>query len=113
MDIDREYSLSDIAIITRAGPAKILGLENKGHLGAGADADITVYTPDRNFETMFAWPMMVVKAGTLIMEDGEFRNHSKGSLLQVSANYDREYNETIEQWYERHYSLPLREIAIR
>lgn len=113
MDIDREYSLSDIAIITRAGPAKILGLENKGHLGVGADADITVYTPDRNFETMFAWPMMVVKAGTLIMEDGEFRNHSKGSLLQVSPNYDREYNETIEQWYERHYSLPLREIAIR
>src|SRR5207244_9595614 len=44
-DLDREYSLYEIAIITRAGPARILGLKNKGHLGPGADADITIYTP--------------------------------------------------------------------
>jgi len=42
-DLDREYSLNEIAIITRAGPARLLGLKNKGHLGAGADADITIY----------------------------------------------------------------------
>ena len=48
-DMDREYSLGDIAVITRAGPAKILGLTDKGHLGSGADADITVYTPDDNY----------------------------------------------------------------
>ncbi|GMQ80074.1 MAG: formylmethanofuran dehydrogenase subunit A [Planctomycetia bacterium] len=53
-DLDREYSLYEIAIITRAGPAKILGLADKGHLGPGADADITLYTPDGNRETMFA-----------------------------------------------------------
>ncbi len=45
-DLDREYTLSEIAIITRAGPARILGLKHKGHLGPGADADITIYTPD-------------------------------------------------------------------
>ena len=38
-NLTREYSLNDIAIITRAGPARILGLKNKGHLGVGADAD--------------------------------------------------------------------------
>src|SRR5262245_40963220 len=32
-DLTREYSLYEIAIITRAGPAKLLGLPNKGHLG--------------------------------------------------------------------------------
>jgi len=55
-DLDREYSLSEIAIITRAGPARILGLKHKGHLGPGADADITIYTPSPNQETMFELP---------------------------------------------------------
>ena len=32
-ELDREYSLSEICIITRSGPARILGLKNKGHLG--------------------------------------------------------------------------------
>ena len=42
-DLDREYTLEEIAIITRAGPARLLGLRDKGHLGVGADADITIY----------------------------------------------------------------------
>ena len=33
--IAREYTLNEIAIITRAGPARLLGLPHKGHLGAG------------------------------------------------------------------------------
>ena len=46
-DITREYTLYEICIITRSGPAKILGLKNKGHLAPGADADLTVYTPNK------------------------------------------------------------------
>src|SRR4029078_2812721 len=42
-ELDREYTLSEIAIITSAGPARALGLPQKGHLGVGADADGTVY----------------------------------------------------------------------
>ena len=42
-DLDREYTLEEIAIITRAGPARMLGLRDKGHLGVGADADVTIY----------------------------------------------------------------------
>ena len=38
-----EYTLSEIAIITSAGPARALGLSQKGHLGVGADADVTIY----------------------------------------------------------------------
>ena len=29
--IDREYSLYEIAIMTRAGPARSLGLKDRGH----------------------------------------------------------------------------------
>jgi len=42
-DLSREYTLQEIAIITRAGPARALGLQHKGHLGIGADADLTLY----------------------------------------------------------------------
>ncbi|NIQ05587.1 MAG: formylmethanofuran dehydrogenase subunit A, partial [Candidatus Korarchaeota archaeon] len=47
--IDRELTFYEIAIMTRAGQAKALGLKNKGHLGIGADADIAIY--DMNPET--------------------------------------------------------------
>jgi formylmethanofuran dehydrogenase subunit A len=43
---DREYSWNDVAIVTRASPAKILGLEDRGHLGVGAKADVSVYDID-------------------------------------------------------------------
>src|SRR5207253_5457303 len=42
--LTREYTLGEIAIVTRAGPARLLGLKGKGHLGPGADADVTIYT---------------------------------------------------------------------
>src|SRR5205085_3781749 len=33
--IAREYSLNDIAMMTRAAPARLLGLRDRGHLGPG------------------------------------------------------------------------------
>ena len=58
-DLDREYTLEEIAIITRAGPARLLGLRDKGHLGVGADADITIYDDRDDREAMFAAPRHV------------------------------------------------------
>ena len=111
-DLDREYSLSDIAIITRAGPARILGLKNKGHLGVGADADVTVYTPDANFEKMFAWPKMVIKAGEILVSDGEFRKQAAGKLIDAQPEYDREADPSIESWFEKRLSYPLNPIEL-
>ena len=40
------------------------GLSSKGHLGVGADADVTVYEPDAiTWSRMFATPRYVVKGG--------------------------------------------------
>ena len=50
-ELDREYTLSEIAIITSAGPARALGLPHKGHLGIGADADVAIYNEDAR-----TWP---------------------------------------------------------
>src|SRR5204863_1962780 len=72
-DLDREYSLYEIAIITRASPARILGLTHKGHLGVGADGDVTIYTPSADRKAMFELPRYVLKAGEVIVEQGEIR----------------------------------------
>ena len=72
MDLDREYSLSEIAIVTRAGPARLLGLKDKGHLGVGADADVTIYDEQDNREEMFKTARYVLKDGQLFIKDHEF-----------------------------------------
>ncbi|MCH2180494.1 MAG: formylmethanofuran dehydrogenase subunit A [Mariniblastus sp.] len=108
LDLDREYTLSEIAIITRAGPARILGLNNKGHLGVGADADVVVYTPSPDFEEMFSWPWMVVKAGKIVVQNGEFQDPVAGKTLSVSRDFDTGRVGQIEDWFSDHYSISVR-----
>src|SRR2546430_7056563 len=69
----REYTLSEIAVVTRAGPARLLGLKHKGHLGAGADADVTIYADDPDRAQMFATPRHVIKGGIVVVEEGQLR----------------------------------------
>jgi formylmethanofuran dehydrogenase subunit A len=58
-ELTREYTLSEIAIISSAGPARALGLPHKGHVGVGADADIAIYNEDADVTRMFAYPRYV------------------------------------------------------
>ncbi len=104
-DLEREYTLTEIAIITRAGPARMLGLSHKGHLGIGADADITVYTPNSDVQTMFALPRFVFKAGELIVEHGEIRRVPYGPVLCVEPAYDPTILRHVEPWFEEHYAM--------
>jgi formylmethanofuran dehydrogenase subunit A len=111
-DLTREYTLGEIAIITRAGPARILGLKNKGHLGPGADADITIYTPHENQEAMFELPRMVIKAGRVIVEQGEMREPVSGNTLHVAPEYDRAVESDIQEWFEKYYSIRWRNYPV-
>jgi formylmethanofuran dehydrogenase subunit A len=111
-DLDREYTLNEICIITRAGPAKILGLKNKGHLGPGADADITIYTPHDNKEVMFELPRYVIKAGQMIVELGEIRDPVRGKTLHVSPDYDHGVEADIADWFEKYYSIRFRNYPV-
>lgn len=104
-DMNREYSLSEIAIITRAGPARLLGLTQKGHLGIGADADITVYRDEENRESMFAVPRYVIKGGEIVVEDFEIRNVVAGRTLATSRSFDVDAQLNIEKWFSEQYSI--------
>lgn len=111
-DLDREYTLNEIAIITRAGPARLLGLQDKGHLGPGADADITIYTPQQDKELMFQLPRYVIKAGQLLIEDGEIRAAPNGRSLYVAPEYDQEIEKDIAAWFEQFYSIRFRNYPV-
>ena len=110
--LDREYTLNEIAIVTRAGPARVLGLKNKGHLGPGADADITIYEEDADKEKMFSAPRYVVKDGNLIIEDHEFRGDNEGRILHVSPGYDPDIEKVIKPFFESYYSIRFENYAV-
>jgi formylmethanofuran dehydrogenase subunit A len=73
---DAEYSLYELAEITRTNSARQLGLENKGHLGIGADADIAIYDMDENtdgreLEKRLGNCSFLLKGGEAIIREGE------------------------------------------
>lgn len=111
-DLEREYTLNEIAIITRAGPARILGLKHKGHLGPGADADITIYTPHENKETMFELPRTVIKSGQILVDQGEIRETLIGKTLHVEPEYDHAVEPDIQEWFEKYYSIRWRNYPV-
>ena len=97
--IKREYSLYEIAVMTRAAPARSLGLRGKGHLGVGADADVVIYTPAQDIEQMFAHPRYVFKNGELMVKDAK--------VIKIPSSYTHvvkpEYDPDIEKLIKAHY----------
>jgi formylmethanofuran dehydrogenase subunit A len=116
--LDREYTLNEIAIITRAAPARRLGLRDKGHLGIGADADVTIYHDRADREEMFATPRYVIKGGELAVEEGELRRSDDGLVLSSRAPFDPEVDRVLEPLFGRRYTVafdhyPVRDPALR
>ena len=111
-ELDREYSLNEIAIITRAGPARCLGLSNKGHLGVGADADITIYDDQQDKELMFNAPRYVFKSGIPIISNHEFCEDHIGRLLHVAPDYDETIVDSVRPFFEDYYSIEFDNYAV-
>ena len=111
-ELEREYSLYEIAIITRAGPARALGLKDKGHLGPGADADITIYDEMEDKEMMFNAPRYVIKSGNAIIENHEFRADHAGRILHVAPAYDESIVDSVRPFFENYYSIEFPNYAV-
>jgi formylmethanofuran dehydrogenase subunit A len=108
----REYTLSEIAIISRAGPARLLGLKGKGHLGVGADADVTIYADDRDRAKMFGTPHYVIKGGALVVAEGELRRAPPGRRLAVGPAYDPAVTRDLKRFFDQHASVSFENYAI-
>jgi formylmethanofuran dehydrogenase subunit A len=111
--IAREYTLGEIAIITRAGPARLLGLAHKGHLGPGADADVTVYARDPDLAKMFSTPRYVVKGGALVVEEGHLRRAPAGGRLRVAPGFDEAVLSDLRRHFERYSTVAFDNYPVR
>jgi len=104
INIEREYTLYEIAIITRAATAKIMGLKNKGHLGTGADADIAIYEfNENNIANSFSSAKYVIKDGRIVVKNGEIVENYKGKTYFV--NVDGEATDDIKEAFAKYYSI--------
>ena len=110
--IDREYSLYDIATMTRAAPAKSLGLKNRGHLGSGATADITVYSNNKNKEKMFSKPDYVFKDGELVVRKGKVTKVKNGVTHTLRPEFDKSIEKTLNSYFEKYQTVSLENFKI-
>ena len=110
--IAREYSLYEIAILTRAAPARILGLRDRGHLGSGAAADIAVYTEQADKEAMFARPDYVFKDGRLVVRDGALVDIAWGATHVARPAFDRGIERSLGDYFERFQTIRLEHFAV-
>jgi len=125
--IEREMTLYDIACMTRAGPAKSLGIgKRKGHLGAGADADIAVYSFNPKTTDSTQKPEAVVKAfesaaytikgGEIAVKDGEVvaLGHAKSTWWTDADGFDnKEVARDITDKFLKYYSLTLNNYPVQ
>ncbi|MFX1398741.1 MAG: formylmethanofuran dehydrogenase subunit A [Promethearchaeota archaeon] len=122
-DLDREYTLSDLCVVTRAGNAKTLGLKDRGHLGVGAIGDIALYKLDPSsmdgnmIEKAFSAAAYTIKDGQIVVKDGEITATPKGTTIcaegkiKVSA-YESMLEDVKARWRD-HYSINFNNYAVQ
>ena len=104
--IKREYTLYEIAVMSRSGPAKLYGFTDRGQLGAGAVADIAVYKQQRDRAGMFRKAALVFKDGELVVKDGEVSHYKQGKTLYTAPKFDKAIDKRLDRYYEDLYGLP-------
>jgi formylmethanofuran dehydrogenase subunit A len=110
--LDREYSLYEIATMTRSAPAKLIGLQDRGHLGIGAAADITVYTEQADKEAMFAKPDLVFKDGELVVKEGKVVKVVWGATHTAKPAFDTSVEKDIKQYFDRYHTMQMQNFKI-
>jgi formylmethanofuran dehydrogenase subunit A len=93
--------------MTRAAPAKLLGLTARGHLKAGAVADVAVYNDDRDRAKMFRAAALVFKDGELVVRDGSVVHCRWGRALTVKPQRDQAIDRRMRTYYDDRYGLAV------
>ena len=63
---------------------------------------MTVYVPDADRAAMFATPRFVVKAGELVVEEGQLRRAPAGRRLHVRPGYDPAVERGLKTYFDRY-----------
>lgn len=125
--IEREMDWTEIAIMTRAAPARILGLTDKGHLGVGADGDVSIYSirPEdvdaardhALVKKALSSALYTIKGGVVVAKEGRILAAPEGRTYWVDATVsdadrDRLMPE-IEDKFAKYYSVQLSNYAVQ
>ena len=124
-NIYREYTFGEIATVTRAATAKALGLKDKGHLGVGADGDVSVYHLDptawrpsmyRDLEKSLARAAYTIKGGEIVVKDGVVTATPLGSTFWVDSKIpeklEAEVLKEIEADFDKYYTVGFRNYPV-
>lgn len=121
-EIDREITLYELACMTRAGPAKALGLSHMyGGLTPGLDGDVVVYpynpeTADdpEEIETAFGNARYLFKTGELIINEGEIVSNGNKRTLWVDAKTEEnpQVMRDISEKFLRYYTVTQRNYEV-
>ena len=125
--ISRVFDFYDIAKMTRAGPARALGLgDMKGHLGVGADADVAIYnynpktmdptTDPAGIEKAFKDTAYTIKGGDIVVIDGEVVSKGNKRTIWVDATdgvLDPAIMQDIEKKFLRFYSVTMNNYPVQ
>ncbi len=112
--VDRELSLYEMAIVTRANPARTIGMAyRKGHLGAGADGDVTIYDIDpaslnpndtAALTSRLARPDYTIKDGRIVARQGEIVSVPEGRRFYcqpyVDEDLEKDMLKDVKDWFK-------------
>jgi formylmethanofuran dehydrogenase subunit A len=115
--LNRELSLYELAVMTRAGQAKSLGLKDKGHLGVGADADVAIYNfnPEKidianKYKVVrraFAHAAYTIKDGVVVVKDGEVVQQVSGKtmFLDVQTKEQLQIDDDMKKRFKEYWTV--------
>ncbi len=115
--LNRELTLYELAIMTRAGQAKALGLKNKGHLGVGADADVAIYNfnPEKiditqKYKTVrraFGHAAYTIKDGVVVVKDGVVVQQVSGRTmwLDVETHEQLQIDDDMKKRFKEYWTV--------
>jgi len=123
--IEREFSFYEIAIVTRAGQAKTLGLTQKGQLGVGADADVAIYNvnhklvdPSKKYKKVrraFKKAAYTIKGGEVVVKDGEIVKTVSGKTfwVDVKTSLPLEVNDDLKRKFREYWTVEYENYPLR
>ena len=125
-NIYREYSFGEIATVTRAATAKALGLDDKGHLGPGADGDVSIYDIDPTtwrpsmyeaLEKALGHAAYTIKGGEIVVKDGEVVATPLGDTYWVDSkvpeDLEADVMKEIEADFNDYYTVSIKNYPVQ
>jgi len=112
--VEREMTFQEIAILTRANPAKTIGMAHrKGHLGIGADGDVAIYDLDPTKQSRndyakiteaFRHAEYTIKDGDIVAQTGEVVATPEGRTYYTNVSVDNEIEKEmladVKEWFK-------------